>query len=66
MELSTHILILLYFLIFILIWIAGELHAIKKTMGNMLDITEREKDIRNNNLEHHLTEIKKLLGEKND
>ena len=64
MEFSTHILILLYVLIFILIWIAGELHAIKKTMGNILDITEMEKDIRNNNLEHHLKEIKNSLGEK--
>ena len=54
----------LYVLIFILIWIAGELHAIKKTMGNILDITEMEKDIRNNNLEHHLKEIKNSLGEK--
>ena len=64
MEFSTHILILLYVLIFILIWIAGELHAIKKTMSNIFDITEKEKDIRNDNLEHHLTEIKNSLSEK--
>ena len=65
MELSTHILILIYVIIFLLIWIAGELYAIKKSMGNILDVTEMENDRKNNNIEDQLADIKKSLEKKN-
>ena len=65
MELSTHILILIYVIIFLLIWIAGELYAIKKTMGNILDVTEMQNDKRNDNIEDKLADIKNSLEKKN-
>ena len=64
MELSTHILILIYVVIFLLIWITGELYAIKKTMCNILDVTEMQNDRRNDNIEDQLADIKNSL-EKN-
>ena len=65
MELSTHILILIYVVIFLLIWIAGELYAIKISMGNILDVTEMQNDRSNNNIEDQLADIKKSLEKKN-
>lgn len=65
MELSTHILILIYVVIFLLIWIAAELYAIKKTIGNILDVTETENDKRHDNIEGHLADIKNSLEKKN-
>ena len=65
MELSTHILILIYVVIFLLIWIAAELYAIKKTIGNILDFTETENDTRHDNIEGHLADIKNSLEKKN-
>ena len=65
MELSIHILILIYVVIFLLIWIAAELYAIKKTIGNILDVTETENDKRHDNIEGHLADIKNSLEKKN-
>ena len=65
MELSTHILILIYVVIFLLIWIAAELYAIKKTIGNILDVTETKNDKRHDNIEGHLADIKNSLEKKN-
>ena len=65
MELSTHILILIYVVIFLLIWIAAELYAIKKTIGNILDVTETENNKRHDNIEGHLADIKNSLEKKN-
>lgn len=65
MELSTHVLILIYVVIFLLIWIAAELYAIKKTIGNILDVTETENDKRHDNIEGHLADIKNSLEKKN-
>ena len=65
MELSTHILILIYVVIFLLIWIAAELYAIKKTIGNILDVTETENDKMHDNIEGHLADIKNSLEKKN-